>query len=164
MASPRFRGLLIFLLAVCASGLRAQTAPATSPVTITIRMYDARTGSQITPSNFLIRLNHQDDIHSEGLHLDDDGTGHITLPAGSSFLSVQGTFDNSMEIYLNCDSGMEKDSHRLHWYAISDILSTGVIAPNECFKGKYEQQRLAAKPGEFLFYVRSRSWRDALSK
>jgi hypothetical protein len=156
----------VFLLCVSVStltasltnSLHAQTAPAGK--TITIRMYDARSGRQLVPSNFLVRLDHQEDIHNEALRIDDDGTGQITVPAGSSFLAVQGTFDNSMEIYFNCDAGMEKDAAKRHWYAISDILNTGVIAPNECFKGKYERPRIAVKPGEFLFYVREHNWRD----
>ena len=181
MTPPRFHGpLLCALLAGAAAltlPLRAQTPPAvpatqtpaaaapatTAPATISIRMYDARTGHQIPPSNFLVRLNHTEDVHNESLHIDDDGTGQITVPAGTSFLYVEGTYDNSMEIYFNCDAGMEKDDHRRHWYSVADILSTGVIAPNECFKGKYERPRLPVKPGEFLFYVRQHNWRDVTS-
>jgi hypothetical protein len=150
-----------FVLCACAAltgPLRAQTEQAGK--TITIRMYDARSGRQLTPSNFLVRLNHRDDLHNDTLHIDDDGTGQISVSADASFLSVQGTFDNSMEIYFNCDAGMEKDAAKLHWYSISDILTTGVIAPNECFKGKYERPRIAVKPGEFIFYVRAHNWRD----
>jgi hypothetical protein len=158
----RTRGLLA-ALALCLCLLsHAQTGPVAGN-TITIRMYDARSGRQLKPDNFLVRLNHQDDLHNETLHIDDDGTGQVTIPAGTEFLSVQGTFDNSMEIYINCDTGKEKDDRRTHWYSIQDILSTGVIAPNECFNGKYERPRVAAKPGEFLFYVRERNWRDPSS-
>jgi hypothetical protein len=127
-------------------------------------MYDARSGRQLTPSNFLVRFDHKEDIHNESLHIDDDdGTGQITVPAGASFLAVEGTFDSSTEIYLNCDTGMEKDDRRRHWYSIPDILTTGVIAPNECFKGKYERPRLPVKPGEFIFYVHQHSWHDVSS-
>ncbi len=158
MASPRSRGFLLLVLLVCAVLLRAQNPPAAR--TITIRMYDARSGRQLVPSNFLVRFDHQDDIHNETLRIDDDGAGQITIPAGTSFLAVEGTYDRSMEVYINCDTGMERDDRRLHWYSIADILSTGVIAPNECFKGKYERPRLDVKPGEFVFYVRQHNWRD----
>ncbi len=126
-------------------------------------MYDARSGRQLKPDNFLVRLNHQDDLHNETLRIDDEGTGQITVPAGTSFLSVEGTFDNSMEIYINCDTGKEKNDRRRHWYSIQEILNTGVIAPNECFNGRYERPRIAVKPGEFLFYARQRNWRDPSS-
>jgi hypothetical protein len=159
--SPLRRLTIVAAIVLCAalSALAgAQTEPAAS--TVTIRMYDARSGRQLTPSNFLVRFNHQDDLHNDSLHIDDDGTGQVTLPADAQFLSVQGTFDNSMEIYFNCDAGMEKNAAKLHWYAISEILATGLIAPNECFKGKYERPRIAVKPGEFIFYVRAHNWRD----
>jgi hypothetical protein len=167
MTPQRFRVAAFVALAAlgCAglSGacLHAQAAPAAP--TISIRMYDARSGRQLTPSNFVIRFNHQDDIRNDGLRIDDDGTGKIAVPSGSSFLAVDGTFDRSMEVYINCDTGMEKDDRRRHWYSIADILSTGVIAPNECFKGKYEHPRVALQPGEFVFYVRERNWRDPSS-
>lgn len=125
-------------------------------------MYDARSGRQLMPSNFVVRFDHNEDVHNESLHIDDEdnGTGRITVPAGVSFLAVEGTYDSSTEIYFNCDSGMEKDDRRRHWYSIADILATGVTAPNECFKGKYERSRLPVKPGEFSFYVRQHTWHD----
>jgi hypothetical protein len=163
MTPLRSRGSLVLLAcaAALALPLRAQTAPApAAPATITIRMYDARSGRQLTPDNFLVRFNHQDEIHNESLHIDDSGDGQLTVPAGSSFFSVEGTFNRSMDVYFNCDAGKESDDRRRHWYSISDILTAGVIAPNECFNGKYERPRLAVKPGEFIFYVRQRNWRD----
>jgi len=162
MAPTRLSLFLVPILCALAliSSLRAQTTLATTPSTITIRMYDGRSGRQIAPDNFLVRFEHQDDIRNSGLHIDGDGTGQIAVPAGATFLSVEGTYDRSMEIYLNCDSGKERDDRRLHWYSIATILSTGVIAPNECFNGKYERPRLDVKPGEFVFYVRQHNWHD----
>jgi hypothetical protein len=147
-------GLVLLLgAAVFAAPLRAQAGP-----TITIRMFDGRTAEPLTPSNLLVRIDHQDEIRNESLHIGDDGAGQITLPASATFLSAQGTFDNSMEIYFNCDAGMQKNAATLHWYSIAEILSTGVIAPNECYKGKYERNpRINAKPGEFDFFVRKAS-------
>lgn len=156
------RTILSVFVAVCAClaapSLHAQAAP--TNITITIRMFEARSGRQLRPDNFLVRLNHQDDLHNETLRIDDEGTGQVTVPADATFLSVEGTFDHSMEIYLNCDTGKEKNDRRVHWYSIQDIRSTGVIAPNECFNGRYERPRIAVKPGEFLFYVQEHKWRD----
>lgn len=156
------RTILSVSFAICAClvapSLYAQAA--SNSITITIRMFEARSGRQIKPDNFLVRLNHQDDLHNETLRIDDEGTGQVTVPRDSTFLSVEGTFDHSMEIYLNCDTGKEKNDRRMHWYSIQDILSTGVIAPNECFNGRYERPRIAVKPGEFVFYVQEHKWRD----
>jgi hypothetical protein len=173
MTPPRFRGLAIATLSLCifagaaffAPRLRAVHAQAesSSGAVITIRMFDGRTAHAIMPSNLLVRLDHNDDIHSETLHLDDQGIGTVTVPADAKFLSVQGTYSNGMEIFINCDAGMEKNLNALHWYAIADILSTGLIAPNECYKGKYERDpRVPLKPGEFDFFVRKISVKDQL--
>jgi len=157
-----FYAPLVCALALAAS-LCAQTPPAAAPVTITIRMYDGKSNHMIVPDNLIIRFDHQDEIHNEHLHLDEDGVSQIVVPAGAAYLSVQGTFDNSTEIYFNCDAGKEHDNRKLHWYSIATILSTGVIAPNECFNGKYERPRVDIKPGEFVFYVRQHNWRDPSS-
>ena len=159
----RSRSQALALLALACAVLVPFPAGAQAPPpaqTIVIRMLDARSGRQLTPDNFLIRFDHQSDLHNETLKIADDGSGRIAVPTGASFLSVQGTFDHSMSIFVNCDSGKEKDQTTLHWYTIADILSSGVIAPNECFNGKYERPRIAAKPGEFDFYVRAHNWRD----
>ena len=168
MTPPRLVALAVGSLVAAAACLatlhrvHAQAGTESSNV-ITIRMFDARTARPIMPSNLLIRLDHNDDIHSETLHIDDQGMGTVTVPAGAKFFSVQGTYDNGMEIYINCDSGMEKNLAALHWYPVAQILSTGVIAPNECYKGKYERDpRVPLKPGEFDFFVRKTSVKDQL--
>jgi hypothetical protein len=140
-------------------------APAGAPAgtVLTIRMFDGHTARALMPNNLLVRLDHKDDIHSETLHIDDQGIGTVTVPAGASFLSVQGTYNDGMEIYVNCDSGMEKNLSARHWYPIADILSTGVIAPNECDKGKFERNpRIPLKPGEFDFFVHKISIKDQI--
>ena len=124
-------------------------------------MLDGKTGRPVVPDNYIVRLNHLNAIHNEALHIDDDGSGKVTVPADASFLAVQGTYHNSLDIYINCDAGMEKNTSTLHWYSIADILNSGVIAPNECYKGKYTNNpAVTAKPGEFIFYVREITWRD----
>lgn len=139
------------------------SAGAPAGTVITIRMFDARTASSIIPNNLLIRVDHQDEVRNETLHIDDLGVGTVTVPAGATVLSVQGTYNDGMEIFLNCDAGMEKNASALHWYSIGTILSTGVIAPNECYKGKFERNpRVPLKPGEFDFFVRKVSVKDQL--
>lgn len=152
MATPAIRALAKFAwaAALCVS-LHAQTGK-----TITIRLLDGKTGQPIAPSNFLVRIDRHEAVHNEWLRMSDDGTAVVTAPADASFLSLQATYDLSMEIYVNCDAAKEKVKDTLHWYAIADILKTGVTAPNQC--GKADAK---AKPGEFVFFVRMRRWRDA---
>jgi hypothetical protein len=137
-------------------------SPIIQSKTITVLMLDGKSGKPIVPSNFIARLDHLDAVHNELLQLSRSGTGAITIPAGATFLSIQGTYNRSTDIYINCDSGMEKDTHALHWYSVPDILSTGVAAPNECYKGKYaEATHMDPKPGQFVLFVRELNWQDA---
>jgi hypothetical protein len=153
------------LLALALAAVPVTSLHAQAPNTITILMLDGKTGKPIIPSNFLIRINHLDALHNEWLRIDDDGLGKLNVPANASFLSVQGTYEGSMDIYVNCDASMEKDVHTIHWYSIPDIRATGVNAPNECYKGKYEDQtHIDAKPGVFVFYVRKANWHELPSE
>jgi hypothetical protein len=145
--------------AICAN-LPAQKAKPAQKI-ITVIMVDGKSGKTIVPDNFVIRFNHLNAIRNETLTLNDDGSGKVTAPADVTYLSVQGTYHNSIDLYVNCDAGMEKDTSTLHWYSIADILSTGVSAPNECYKGKYAKSAaIPVAPGEFIFYVREIGWRD----
>jgi hypothetical protein len=130
--------------------------------TVTVLMLDGKTGQPIVPSNLLVRVDHLDAIHNEWLKLNDDGTGQVTVPAGASFLSIQGTYENSVDIYVNCDAGMEKNTSTLHWYSIPEILNSGVATPNECYKGKYaDATKTTAKPGQFILFVRKNNWHES---
>ena len=145
----------------------ALAAPLSLPIhgqadkTITVLVLDGKTGRPIIPSNLLVRIDHLNAIHNEWLKLTDDGLGIVTVPASASFLSIQGAYESSMEIYVNCDASMEKDTSTLHWYSIADILTSGVSMPNECYKGKYaEATHKENKPGVFIVYVRKNNWHE----
>jgi hypothetical protein len=62
-----------------------------------------------------------------------------------------------MTVYVNCDSAKDKDSPVPRWYALSDILASGVAAPNGCSK-----RTALAQPGEFVFYVRKQNWQEQM--
>ncbi len=148
------------MLLACCVQTYAQQAQRTQK-TITIIMADGKTGKTITPNNFVIRFNHLNAIRNETLTLNDDGSGKVRVPGNATYISVQGTYHNSIDLYINCDAGMEKDTATLHWYSINDILSAGVSTPNECYKGKYEKTTaIPAVPGELIFYVREIGWHD----
>ena len=83
-------------------------------------------------SNFLVRVDHHDTVHNEWVHINDDGTVIVTLPSDAQEIAVKATYDMSMETYINCDAAKETDKERDIWYPISEILQSGVVAPNEC--------------------------------
>ena len=155
----------IFALALAALGIsiRPQQQPQLQPAqkVVTIIMVNGKSGKTMTPNNFVIRFNHLNAIRNETLTLNDDGTGKVSVPANATHLSVQGTYHNSVDLYVNCDAGMEKDTSTLHWYSIDEIVKAGVSAPNECYKGKYAKTAaIPVAPGEFIFYVREIGWHD----
>lgn len=153
--------LLFLLLGMAAfSGAvwaQAVAARATSDGKITVRMLDAKTGRLIPTSDFLIRVDHEDEMHAHAnwVTQNEDGTGALTLPANAIIVSVQGKYNSSTEIYVNCDSVEKNTLPVLHWYTIAEILKTGIVAPNQCSKLKD-----IAKPGEFVLFVRKLNFRE----
>jgi hypothetical protein len=149
MASIRVVARYTWLAVLCAS-LHAQTGNA-----IHIRLLDGRTGLPVKAGNFLVRVDHRDTVHNEWVQMDDDGTVVVSLPAGTKEIAVKATNGLAMETYINCDAARESDKERDIWYPVSQILETGLVAPNECSKTHY-----SAKPGEFVFFVRKRGWSE----
>ncbi|MFZ0301739.1 MAG: hypothetical protein WAL75_03600 [Terracidiphilus sp.] len=136
----------------------AQAAP-----TITIRILDGKTGQPINPTNLIIRVDRKDEPNNEGLKLNGADPATALLPQNATVLSVQGSYSDSMEVYINCDVDAGKDSTALKWYSIADILKTGMVTPDLCFKGKFHNKfNIVPKPGEFVFFVRTHNWHDVL--
>jgi hypothetical protein len=138
-----------YVTAFCVS-LHAQTVNS-----ISIRVLDGKTGLPVKASNFLVKVDRHDTEHNDWVHMNDDGTVLVTVPVDAREFSVKATYNESIDTYINCDAAKESDKERDIWYPISDILKTGVVAPNECSKTNY-----TAKPGEFVFFVRKREWWD----
>ncbi len=148
---PAFR---TFVALSCAAVLCA-SLHAQSDNTIHIRLLDGKTGLPVEASNYLVRIDHHDTVHNEWVHMNDDGTVVVALPSDAREIAVKATYDLSMETYINCDTARETDKERDIWYPISRILQSGLVAPNECSQTNY-----TAKPGEFVFFVRKRTWRE----
>lgn len=140
--------------ALCAAalgaGLHAQSAN-----TVHIRLLDGKTGLPVQADNYLVRVDGDKTIHNEWVHIGDDGSVVVTLPTDAQKIAVKATYNMDMDTYINCAIAKESDNERDVWYSISEILKSGLVAPNECSVTHY-----TAKPGEFVFFVRKRSWRD----
>ncbi|MGA2887355.1 MAG: hypothetical protein ABSE51_04835 [Terracidiphilus sp.] len=151
---------LLSLMAALCGALSAQTK------TITIRMLDGRTGKLIATSGFLVRIDHQQTVHANWTTQNEDGTNKLTLPESASAFSIQGTYESSTELYVNCDSLTIKGAEPIdRWYTIPEILTSGVVAPNGCGKLKETAKlRPAPKPGEFIFFVRKTSWKEQMNQ
>ncbi len=159
---PRLFLLLLCLFASC--GLLV----AQEETTITLRMLDGKTGTLIATSSFLVRVNHEEDIHGNWVKQNEDGTGRLTLPHYANELSIHATYESAMSTYINCDSDKERPSaeHATgvdHWYSVQSILTSGVVAPNNCAGKKIpERLQVVAKPGEFVFFVRPMNAREQI--
>ncbi len=150
---PVFRAFIALLCAVVLlAGLHAQ-----SENTIHIRLLDGKTGLPVEASNYMVRIDHHDTAHNEWVKIKDDGTVLATLPPDAHEVAIKATYDMSMQTYVNCDVAKESDKERNIWYPIAQILKSGVVAPNECSQTHY-----TANPGEFVFFVRKRTWVEQL--
>jgi len=154
---PAVGGPLLYRLGwgVAAFALLSASLIAQPANTISITLRDGRTGLPVKASNFLVRVDRNDTVHNEWVKINDDGSVIVTLPADAREFSVKATYNAGMDTYINCDAAKENDKERNIWYAISDILKSGVVAPDECAKTNFH-----ARPGEFIFFVRKREWRD----
>ena len=104
-ALPRLVCVTVFCLS-----LHAQTVN-----TISIRLLDGKTGLPISASNILPKVDHHNTEHNEWVHMNDDGTVIVTVPADAMKLSVKATYNMSMDTYINCDAAKESDKERDIW-------------------------------------------------
>ncbi len=145
--------LLAACFAFCLCVLPAQQ-------TITLRMLDSKTGRLIATTDYLVRINHQEEAHVNWVVQNENGSGKLTLPAEATAISVHAEYDSTMSTYMNCDADKNKGSAESAagtdlWYSVADILAKGVIAPNGCVGKKVpERLQVTVKPGEFVFFVR----------
>lgn len=151
------RGLaLLVCVAALGGSLCAQTKK-----TVTIRLLDGKTGEPRVATGFLLRINHEKTVHANWVLQSEDGTGKLTLPDGATQISIHGTYEDSMLTYVNCDSAAEKAKPVNHWYAISEIMTSGVVTPDGCVKpDKAAKLKAVAKPGEFVLFVRRMTTRE----
>lgn len=157
MLQRTFRGLVLVLwtAAVCGYGY-AQTAN-----TITLRLLNGKTGRLVSPTGILVRANHLPTDHGDWTKQNDDGTAELKVPGDVSVLLIHATYEDSTEYFINCDGPKQTDTPAELWYATSDIMTKGVVAPDGCLKPKaVEKLKVSAKPGELVLFVRKLNWRE----
>lgn len=135
--------------------------PANAQKKISVRVLDGKTGDKIHPDNLEARINRLETLHLEWVKLNDDGTTELVLPDTATALSVRATYANSTEYYVNCDMAKQKDTSAETWYPVKDILTDGLVIPNECVKAKEAAKvKVDAKQGELVLYVRKKNWKE----
>ena len=149
--------LLLVLMAAPCAALHAQESKI-----IKIRIFDSKSGKPVAPTGFMIRVDHQRTVHGDWVKQNEDGTGDLALPIDATAVSIHESYDNSMEIYVNCDTEKHKGMIGDIWYTVADIMSKGLVVENGCGKPK-DVAKLAVpvpEPGVIVLYVRQRNWKE----
>ena len=154
MARRAIGSLLLIVMVGFCGVLQAQSGK-----TIALRVFDGKTGRPLVPTGYQVRVDHQNTLHPDWVKQNDDGTAQLTIPADAGVVALHLAYDNSMEIYINCDA--EKNSFGDVWYPVAQIMSKGYVAANGCGKGKVnEKYKTTAAPGELILFVREKNWKE----
>lgn len=154
------RSIDLMLFTACL-GILFLVQPAGAQQKITVRVLDGKTGERIRPDNLEARINRQQTAHIEWVKIQDDGTAELLLPESATALYVRATYAESTDYYVNCDMAKQKDTSAESWYPVKDILSEGLVIPNDCVKAKDAAKvKTDPKPGELVLYVRKRNWKE----
>jgi hypothetical protein len=149
-------GILILLFVSSSSVGTCGQSRSDEDRTIIIRMLDSKTGKQIPTYSFMVYFGESLKSAKWGrppdlwVHPDKDGTGQVTLPRSAAVLSVQAPDGPDGWAYMKCDTVTNFGHYREHWYSVATIVASGLVAPNHC-----SRQGALAKPGEFVFFVRT---------
>jgi hypothetical protein len=121
--------------------------------TITLKVYDGKSMKPVVPTGYQVRVDHLTELHPDWVKQNDDGTEELTIPADTAVIAFHLAYDNSMELYKNCDA--EKSAFGDVWYTVSEIMKKGLVAANGCAKAKVnEKYKTTAVPGELILFVR----------
>jgi hypothetical protein len=152
MARRTIGSLLFVWLIALSSTLLAQDTK-----TITLKVFDGKTGHPIMATGYQVRADHLKAVHNDWVKQNDDGSADLTIPSDVHEISIHLAYDNSMEIYVNCDA--QKNTFGDVWYLVPQIMSEGMVMANGCGHAKVnEKYKTTALPGELIMFVREKNW------
>jgi hypothetical protein len=145
-------GLLVLGWLVALSG----ALHAESTKTIILKVFDGKSGRPVMPTGYQVRVDHGPTLHPDWVKPNEDGTAELTIPADAHEVTLHLAYDNSMEIYVNCDK--EKNAFGDVWYLVPAIMSKGMVTANGCAKPKVSEKfKTTAAPGELILFVREKN-------
>lgn len=154
MAQRTIGWLLLVGLIGLSGALHAESAKS-----IVLKVFDGKSGRPVVPTGYQVRVDHQTALHPDWVKQTDDGTAELTIPAEAEVVALHLAYDNSMEIYVNCDA--EKNAFGDVWYSVSQIMTKGFVTANGCGKAKVnEKYKTTAVPGELILFVREKNWKE----
>jgi hypothetical protein len=152
MARRTIGSLLFVWLIALSSTLLAQDTK-----TITLKVFDGKTGHPIMATGYQVRADHLKAVHNDWVKQNDDGSADLTIPSDVHEISIHLAYDNSMDIYVNCDA--QKNTFGDVWYLVPQIMSEGMVMANGCGHAKVnEKYKTTALPGELIMFVREKNW------
>ena len=129
--------------------------------TITIKVFDGKTGKPLVPTGFQVRVDHQTMLHPDWVKTNEDGTAELTIPADTHDIALHLAYNDSMDIYVNCDKA--KNAFGDVWYLVPDIMSKGKVTENGCAKPKVNEKfKTTAIPGELIMFVREKNMMEQI--
>lgn len=149
----RTTGSLLFvcLFALCGALYAQETK------TITLKVFDGKSGHPVMPTGYQVRADHLREIHTDWVKPNDDGSAELTIPADVHEVSIHLAYDNSMDVYVNCDA--QKSTFGDVWYLVPQIMSEGMVMANGCGHTRAnEKYKTTALPGELILFVREKNW------
>ena len=131
--------------------------------TIILKVFDGKSGHPVVPTGYQVRVDHQTMLHPDWVKQNEDGTAELTIPADTHEVTLHLAYDNSMEIYVNCDK--EKNAFGDVWYLVPSIMSKGMVTANGCAKAKVSEKfKTTAAPGELILFVREKSMAERVKE
>jgi hypothetical protein len=133
-----------FMFSLTCSPLRAQDGN-----TIVIRIINGKNGRPLPNQTLQVWVDHSDRPET-WIQTDENGVGTLKISPEASVIFV------SVDSHVDCNSKKEPAPNPFrHWYAVSEILKSGLVAPNNCSK-----QSVDVKAREFVFFVRPPTLRE----
>jgi hypothetical protein len=155
------RKTTLSLLFVCLFALSGRLQ-AESSKTITLKVFDGKTGKPLVPTGFQVRADHQQSFHNDWVKPNEDGSAVLTVPDGTHDIALHLAYDQSQEIYVSCDA--DKNAFGDVWYLVPQIMDKGFVAANGCAKSKAnDKYKTTAAPGELILFVRERNFKERAS-
>jgi len=148
-------GLLLLVLSI-ASGSAVHAEPTK---VIVLKIYDGKSLHPVMPTGYQVRADHQTMLHPDWVKQNEDGSAELTIPADTAVVALHLAYDNSMELYVNCDA--DKNAFGDVWYHVPEIMQKGMVTTNGCGKAKVNAKfKTTAAPGELILFVRERGLRE----
>lgn len=125
-------------------------------------MVDSKTGQPIASSEIEVTIraamisSEKHGIAPLYFRPDKDGVATASFPPEASIIAVHSYYSKARWSYVNCDAVKDR---REHWYPLTEILASGIVASNSCSKRK-----AVAKPGEFIFFVRPMTFGEKMKE